>query len=186
MKENVSFLTSNFKIRKIFNLKINVLYIEFVDEKSFNKFRMDLATFFKLCEDLRPLLFKKDTKFRKAITVNKRVAIGLYFLKSGVDFSVLADVFCIGKSTAQKIVQEFLDAVAQKYKGLIKFPTEEEKIVIAESYERKWQFYNCFGALDGCHIPVLPPQANAKEYYCYKGFHSINALALCDDKCFFR
>lgn len=131
--------------------------MHFLEEKFFQKFRMDKSLFDKLCEDLRPLLFKQDTKFRKAIPVNKRVAIALYFLKSGADFTILADIFCIGESTAQSIVQDFLYAVEQKYRGLIKFPTEEEKELIAEGYASKWQYYNCFGALDGCHIPVLPP-----------------------------
>lgn len=147
---------------------------------------MNRASFAKLCEDLNPYLFKKDTKFRDAIPVKKRVAIVLYFLKAGIDYSVLADLFSIGKSTVQAIVQEFLAAVAVRYKGLIKFPTEDEKALISEGYERKWQYYDCFGALDGVHIPILAPQENAAEYYCYKSFHSINVLALSDDKYWFR
>lgn len=98
---------------------------------------MDRALFDQLCKDLRLMLFKKDTRFRKAIPVDKRVAIGLYFLKSGVDYTILADIFCIGKSTANQIVQDFLAAILKKYSGLI-LPTEDEKEIIAERYASKW------------------------------------------------
>lgn len=147
---------------------------------------MDRETFKRLCEDLNEYLIKKNTQFRSAIPVEKRVAVALYFLKSGVDYSVLSDLFCIGQSTVRLIVNEFLAAAAAKYNRLIKFPTEEEKQVIAEGYKAKWQYPNCFGALDGCHIPVLPPNQNAQEYYCYKCFHSISVLALVDDHYCFR
>lgn len=147
---------------------------------------MSREVFSKLCEDLEPLLYKKDTNFRKAIPVQKRVAVALYFLKSGIDFSVLSDLFCIGQSTVRMIVQEFLAAAAKKYNGLIKFPTEAEKEDIAKAYESKWQYYDCFGAVDGTHIPILAPQENAEEYYCYKSFHSINVLALTDNQYLFR
>lgn len=126
---------------------------------------------------MRPLLYKRDTNFRKAIPVEKRVAVALYFLKSGVDYSILSDLFCIEQTTVRLIIQEFLAAAAKKYNGLIKFPIEEEMKTIAERYESKWQYY-CFGALDETHIPVLAPRDNAQEYYCYKSFDSINVLAL--------
>lgn len=147
---------------------------------------MDRQAFSILCRDLYPLIHKKDTIFRKAIPVQKRVAISLYFLKSGADFGILADVFCIGVSTANRIVLEFIDAVLLKYNGLIRFPTEDEKEAISEGYRRKWQYYDCFGALDGCHIPILSPEESAQEYFSYKGFHSINVLALSDDQYSFR
>lgn len=147
---------------------------------------MNKQVFSKLCNDLRPSLYRRDTHFRKAIIVEKRVAVALYFLKSGADYSVLSDLFCIGQTTVRLIIQEFLVAAVKKYKGLIKFPDEEERPVIAERYQTKWQYYDCFGALDGCHFPVLAPYSNAQEYFCYKSFHSINVLALTDDQYCFR
>lgn len=148
---------------------------------------MTRNTFKQLCENLRPYLQKKDTNYRKAITLGKRVAIPLFILKSGVDNSIISDLFGVGQSTVSYLLNEFCDAMNIEHKNLIKFPnTEEEKAEIAKEFYNKWQYYNCFGAIDGTHIPVLPPNKNAIDYYCYKCFHSINVLAMCDDKYIFR
>lgn len=76
---------------------------------------------------------------------------------------------------------------AKKHKGLVRFPeTEEEKEDIANGFFEKWQYYNCCGSMDGTHIPILAPQTNAEDYYCYKCFHSINVLAVVDHNYLFR
>jgi len=66
---------------------------------------------------------------------------------------------------------------------IIKFPkTEEERISISEGFMNRWQFPHCFGAMDGCHIPILAPSENPEDYYNYKSFHSLIRLAVFDDK----
>ena len=44
-----------------------------------------------------------------------------------------------------------------------------------------WQFPSCFGAIDGCHLPIkCPPggQESAKEYHNFKNFYSIVLMAI--------
>lgn len=148
---------------------------------------MGRGSFQKLCESLDPYIGKRDTIYRKAISLGKRVAVALFFLKSGTDYGTIADLFGIVRSTVSALVLEFCDAMIAEHQGLISFPdTEEEKEAIANNYFQKWQYYDCFGAMDGTHIPIQAPHKDAEDYYCYKCFHSMNVLALVDDKYLFR
>ena len=40
-------------------------------------------------------------------------------------------------------------------------------------------FKDCVGALDGTHIPCVPPRETAELYRNRKGFFSLNVLAVC-------
>lgn len=121
---------------------------------------------------------------RKAITVSKRVAVALTVLKGNIDFWSVADLFGIGQSTVGYILHDFCEALVERfYNTSIQFPkTEEQRISISKCFMSKWQFPDCFGAMDGCHIPILAPPENAEDYYNYKSFHSLVILAVVDDK----
>ena len=56
--------------------------------------------------------------------------------------------------------------------------TTEEWILIAEDFQKKWQFPNAIGAVDGKHILINPPTNSGSYYYNYKGTHSIILLAM--------
>lgn len=45
-------------------------------------FRMTKQTLFEIADELRPYLLRKDTVMRSAISVEERVAIGVYFMAS--------------------------------------------------------------------------------------------------------
>lgn len=152
-----------------------------LDERFHKKFRLSRASFENLCASLSPYLMKQDTNFRKAIPVPKRIAVALTVLKGNTDFWTVADSFGIGKSPVGYLLMEFCLAVILHFKNLIHFPeTEEEKQEIANGFYQRWQFYDCFGAMDGTHIPVLPPGDQPEEYFNYKCFYSINVLAIVD------
>ena len=38
----------------------------------------------------------------------------------------------------------------------------------------------CFGCVDGTNAPIIRPKKNSQDYYCYKGFFSINVQEICD------
>ena len=47
--------------------------------------------------------------------------------------------------------------------------------------ESEWQFPCCFGALDGCHIPIKSPKGGSevsKDYHNFKNFYSIVLMGL--------
>ena len=55
--------------------------------------------------------------------------------------------------------------------------TKEDWKPIAEKTQERWQFHNCIGAVDGKHID---PKDSGSDFYNYKGFFSIEMLAICD------
>ncbi|KAL1445902.1 hypothetical protein MTO96_044756 [Rhipicephalus appendiculatus] len=105
--------------------------------------RVTPATFSYLVNILTPVLERADTNMRPAVPVAKRIAIGLYRLRSTAEDATIAHLFGVGRSTA-------------------------------------------IGALDGCHIPVSPPEEHATDYFNYKGWYSMILLALVDHQYRFR
>ena len=67
-------------------------------------FRLSRRTFDFVCQNISANLLRQDTRFRKAVSVEKRVAICLWHLATGEDFRSLAWRFGVGKRTACEIV----------------------------------------------------------------------------------
>ncbi|MCO5593261.1 hypothetical protein L7F22_047269 [Adiantum nelumboides] len=69
------------------------------------------STYSVLVARLGPFLQRQDTNFRKAVIVEKRVAVAMHRLASGANLQVIADLYGILISTTQKIVIDFCDAI---------------------------------------------------------------------------
>lgn len=70
--------------------------------------------------------------------------------------------------------------------ALVKFPTApEHKLAIKNGFYTKFSLPGIIGAIDGVHIAILSPPNNSEGtpghlYRNRKGYHSINALIVCD------
>ncbi|XP_055916167.1 putative nuclease HARBI1 [Eupeodes corollae] len=49
-----------------------------------------------------------------------------------------------------------------------------------EYYYRKFKLPGIVGCVDGTHIPILRPKENEHIYFNRKGFHSLNAMVICN------
>ena len=51
-----------------------------------------------------------------------------------------------------------------------------------QSFETRWQFKHCVGAVDGKHIAIRPPTDTGTLFYNYKGGYSIVLMAVADSR----
>ena len=116
----------------------------------------------------RPRLAKQNTQLRRAIPVEKRVAIAIWRLSTGNSFRSVAKTFAVGKSTAVKILREFCTEIARLSPQFIKFPSNRREN--AQAIEK---FKLCYepklpqvvGAIDGTHVKIVAPDVKGKADY---------------------
>ena len=142
---------------------------------------MSKATFGTLCEALRQQTEKQDTTFRRCIPLEKRIAIVLFTLATTAEYRTVANLFGVSKSSVCLIVKEVCASITGVLsKRFIRIPQGADMYNNMLSFERKWGFPNCAGAIDGCHIPIISPTENHTDYFNRKGWHSILLQAVVD------
>jgi hypothetical protein len=59
------------------------------------------------------------------------------------------------------------------------FPTTEgEWIQVGNEFERKWDFPNCLGAVDGKHVKITAPTGSGSFYWNYKGSSTLVLMSI--------
>uniref|UniRef100_A0A336LY34 CSON004844 protein n=1 Tax=Culicoides sonorensis TaxID=179676 RepID=A0A336LY34_CULSO len=149
------------------------------DEDFFKQnLRVNRATFQYLCTRMTEMK-TYDTRFRKAIPIEKKIAIALYTLGSSAEYRTIANVFGVGISSVLRIVMQFCSTLLNVFKE--EFMDFDENIQGFESMGMP----QCYAAIDGCHIKVTPPAEDASDFYNFKGWYSTVLLALVDFRCRF-
>jgi len=139
-----------------------------------SNFRLSQRTFDFLCQELEPYLAREDTRFRQAINVRKRVAVALWRLATNADYRTIGHLFGISKGSVCVIVDEFCRIMTEiMLPRYIKIPTGEDLDKVIETFNQKWGFPQCAGAVDGSHIPIKAPTTFHADYYNRKGWYSI-------------
>lgn len=145
-------------------------------------FRITLPTFMEIVQLVRPRLEKRDTRLRKAVPIEKRVAVAIWRLSTGNSFRTIAKTFAIGKSTAVQITKEFCAEMLRLSPRYIKFPSSRRET--AEAIEKFKGDYGCeipqvMSALDGTHIPISAPNVDGKiDYFSRKQRYTIGLQGL--------
>ena len=146
----------------------------FTERDWIENFRMRKATFEYLCQQLSSSLRKQDTVFRKAISVEKRVAVTLWCLATPCEYRTIAHLFGIARSSVCEIVQETCALIVSKlFHKYIHFPSGDSIDDLVDTFKSKWDVPQCVGAIDGCHIPVASPAMSRTDYYNRKGWYSV-------------
>ncbi|CAM5140038.1 unnamed protein product [Natator depressus] len=135
----------------------------------------------ELCDLLSPAfpLKHQNTKMRKALTVEKRVAIALWKLVTPDSYRSVGNQFGVGKSTVGAAVMQVANAIKDLL--ISRVVTLVNVQIIVDGFAAMG-FPNCGGAIDGMHIPILAPEHQAGEYINRKGYFSIVLQALVDHK----
>ena len=83
------------------------------DEWKMN-FRLSKIDFFKLVDMIRPYARKRSSKVRKdVLSLEKRVAITLHYLKDQGSMRMTANVFGIARCTVGQVVQEICSVITK-------------------------------------------------------------------------
>lgn len=152
------------------------------DSQFRENFRINRCTFnyiVSVCESMK----RQDTVMRKAISLDKRVAIALYRLATSAEDRTVANLFGVSRSSVNLIFREFCDVVVRCLEArLVRLPRPHEMKEHLRQFAAITGFPQCVGALDGCHIEVCPPKEHAADYYNYKGWYSSILLAVVDHR----
>ncbi|KAG0433468.1 hypothetical protein HPB47_019879 [Ixodes persulcatus] len=133
-------------------------------------FRVLPCTFRYLVDVCRPAMTREETNMRTAISVEKRVAIGLYKLCSTAENRTIAALVGVGRSTVNRIYREFCaTVVANLEQSTVTMVRQSELHNHMLKFEAVCGFPSAIGALDGCHLGVSPPKGQDCDYQNYKG-----------------
>lgn len=151
--------------------------------------RMKKDTFLSLCRDLRPLLLRKVTRFRRPVSVMKRVAVALWRLSGTAEYRTIAHLFGIGRSTAHQVTREVCNAIVELlFYSYIRLPTGRELEESIEGFENFCGLPQVAGAIDGTHIEIKAPLNTMKIMLIEKDFILFNCKQLltlpCDSQMF--
>lgn len=87
----------------------------------------------------------------------------------------------MGKSTVASVVGETCAAIWDELQeSFMPVPTREQLQVIVNEFFTRWDFPNCFGAIDGKHCKIKCPDNSGSLYFCYKKHFSIVLQAVAD------
>ena len=76
-------------------------------------FRMSKNTFLYMCNELRSHIEKQDTIMRSAITVEKRVAVTLWFLATNTDYRTIGHLIGVSKASVCLVCKEVCRAIVK-------------------------------------------------------------------------
>ena len=151
-------------------------------------FRITKGTFLFILTEIKEDL-QRETTAEVPIPPEIRLAVCLYRLARGDYLHTIGELIGLGTSTVCEIVREVSSIIVNRlWERFVtnNFPTTSEKLEeVMASFEEKWQYPSCFGAVDGCHLPIKCPrggQESAKEYHNFKNFFSIVLMALVDSR----
>ena len=87
----------------------------FNDTDWLENFRLSRATFLYICNELSSVVTKQNTRFRKAISLKKRVAITLWVLATTVEYRTVGHLFGVARCTVCCIVKYTCKAIIPFY-----------------------------------------------------------------------
>ena len=146
----------------------------FTSDDWLENLRMSKATFLYVCSELHLAVEKNDTSMRKALPVEQRVALILWFLATGTDFRTIGHLFGVSKSTVCVVTKQVCYAlVSILLPKHIRFPSSDGLREVVDCFKHKFGFPQCAGVVDGTHVPIVSPAEYPADYYNRKGFHSI-------------
>ncbi|XWS56784.1 hypothetical protein CRYUN_Cryun09bG0115300 [Craigia yunnanensis] len=139
---------------------------DFPEEEFRKAFRMSKSTFGKICQELEPVVMKKNTMLRDAIPVRQRVAVCIWRLATGEPLRLVSKRFGLGISTCHKLVLEVCSAIKTVLMPkFLQWPDEKKMKEIKEKFESMSGIPNVGGSLYTTHVPIIAPKVSVAAYF---------------------
>lgn len=108
---------------------------------------------------------------RKAIPVEQRVALTLWYLATNTDYHKIGHLFGVSKATVCMVTKEVCAAIVKVLlPRYIRVPVGDELKKVVEGFKDELGFPQCAGVVDGTHIPIISPEECLVDYFNCKGF----------------
>lgn len=159
----------------------------FDDEEWLENFRVSKVTYLYICDRLRPQLEPVDVEPnmqpREPLSVEKKVALTLYFLSSCSEYRTVGNLFGIHKSTVFKYVHQVVHLINRiLLPEEIRMPNQHECEAISTYFNENYGIPQIIGAIDGSHVPILPPSEGYRDFVNRKGWPSVVLQAVVDHR----
>ncbi|CAB3236794.1 unnamed protein product [Arctia plantaginis] len=153
--------------------------LRFHPEDWHNYMRMTEPTYLKLLKLVSPKIQKNNTNMRQAVSNHERLSATLRFLATGRSYEDLKYSSIISPQLLGKIIPETCAAIKQHVMTIVSYLVNaNEWKAIGADFEKRWNFPNCLGAVDGKHIKIKPPPGSGSYFFNYKHFHSQVLMAI--------
>ncbi|CAH1956465.1 unnamed protein product [Acanthoscelides obtectus] len=144
-------------------------------------FRVNRTQFNEVDELIKNDITGKECNAQKPIGSEEKVAVCLRYLATGDMYKTIGLSYRMGQRTVSNIVCQVCEAIWRRLQPIyMPEPTVEIWKNIALEYERKWQFYNCLGAVDGKHVAIRKPLLSGSSFFNYKQYFSVVLMATVD------
>ena len=125
---------------------------------------MSEASFYMLCEELRPYLTKQTTKLQKPVSAENQVVVTMYYSGDECIIRKVSNSFGLGKATVSKVIRRVTSVISEKlgpkYTTLPKTNEVEEH---AQNFYKRYAFPQCVSAVDSTHIKIKMPVDNRTD-----------------------
>ena len=162
----------------------NMISGETPEEQWVKNFRMTRKDFFDLVRQLQPYISPDESSpnYRLISAEKKGCSYSLlperYGLFGNDSYNTFGIAICTASCEIYQVCNIISKVLGPKYLKLPKTASEMRQKV--SEFEAKFDMVQAFGCIDGTHVPIKRPVKDPQDYYCYKGFYSLNVQAVCD------
>ena len=115
--------------------------MRFTREEWKENFRVSPETFTYCCNELKFVLSRRDTQLRRALSMEKCVAIALWHLSTNADYHTIGHLFGVAKGTACIVANEVCCALVDKlFRKYVKIPSGRHLDEVVKGFETKGPF----------------------------------------------
>ena len=136
-------------------------------------------------ESLLSCLKKTTTNMRDPISPSERLTVTLRYLVAGDVQVTIAASYRMSPMTVGRIIKETCQVIWEEMlsNDYLAVPsTINAWKTIGLDFEKRWNFPNVLGAIDGKHVVIQAPSRSGSAFFNYKKTFSIILMAVCDSK----